>query len=114
MIRRPPRSTQSRSSAASDVYKRQVMDLSIIIVSWQVKERLKANLKALFSSEGDFKFEVFVVDNNSSDGSVGMVRNNFPRVTIVENQENLGFSKANNQAIKLANGRFILLLNPDM
>lgn len=90
------------------------MDLSIIIVSWQVKERLKANLKALFSSEGDFKFEVFVVDNNSSDGSVGMVRNNFPRVTIVENQENLGFSKANNQAIKLANGRFILLLNPDM
>ena len=90
------------------------MDLSIIIVSWQVKDRLEANLKALFLSEGDFKFEVIVVDNNSSDGSADMVAETFPQASLIRNKENLGFSKANNQAMKIALGRFILLLNPDM
>jgi GT2 family glycosyltransferase len=90
------------------------MDLSVIIVSWNVKEKLKHNLEALYNSEGDFKFEVFVVDNNSEDGSVEMVQENFPNVQIIRNLDNLGFAKANNQAIKLATGDFILLLNPDM
>ncbi len=90
------------------------MDLSIIIVSWNVKDKLKANLEALFNSEGVAHFEVFVVDNKSDDGSAAMVRADFPQVRLIENQENLGFAKANNQAIKLASGRFILLLNPDM
>lgn len=90
------------------------MDLSIIIVSWNVKDKLKANLRALFESRGDFKFEVFVVDNNSGDGSAAMVRAEFPAVRLIVNSENLGFAKANNQAIKEAAGKFILLLNPDM
>jgi len=90
------------------------MDLSVIIVSWQVKEKLRANLQALFGSIGDFKFEVFVVDNASSDGSADMVRREFPMVRLIANTENLGFARANNQAIKEASGRFILLLNPDM
>lgn len=90
------------------------MSLSVIIVSWNVKEKLKKNLDALFKSEGDFGFEVFVVDNDSKDGSVKMVKNNFPEVKLIANKENLGFSKANNQAIKQAKGDFILLLNPDM
>ncbi|MFA6513847.1 MAG: glycosyltransferase family 2 protein [Patescibacteria group bacterium] len=90
------------------------MDLSVIIVSWNVKEKLKANLEALYNSEGDFKFEIFVVDNNSEDGSPLMVQENFPQVNLLANLENLGFAKANNQAIKLAAGKFILLLNPDM
>jgi len=90
------------------------MDLSIIIVSWQVKDRLEANLKSLFLSEGNFKFEVFVVDNASLDGSADMVKEKFPNVTLIRNKENFGFSKANNQAIRIAKGRFILLLNPDM
>jgi len=90
------------------------MDLSIIIVSWNVKDKLRENLQALFKSEGDFKFEVFVVDNNSEDGSGGMVAAEFPDVLLLVNPANLGFSKANNQAIKLASGKFILLLNPDM
>ncbi len=90
------------------------MDLSIIIVSWNVKDKLKENLAALYKSEGDFKFEVFVVDNNSGDGSAAMVAAEFPNVRLIANSENLGFAKANNQAINLASGRYVLLLNPDM
>ncbi len=90
------------------------MDLSIIIVSWKVREKLRENLKALFNSKGDFSFEVFVVDNNSGDGSVEMIRESFSEVKLIANSDNLGFAKANNQAIKEASGDFILLLNPDM
>jgi len=90
------------------------MDLSVIIVSWQVKERLRANLSALFRSTGDFKFEVIVVDNASGDGSAAMVRAEFSSVRLIANSENLGFARANNQAIREAAGDFILLLNPDM
>jgi len=90
------------------------MDLSIIIVSWNVQEKLRANLSALFKSEGNFTFEVFVVDNNSSDESVAMVAKEFPVVKLINNSDNYGFSRANNQAIKSASGKFILLLNPDM
>ena len=106
------------------------IDLSIIIISWNVKDKLRENLKAIFRSEGNLSFEVFVVDNNSSDGSAEMVKNEFPEihpvksnevdakqfngVKLIANKDNLGFAKANNQAIKQAKGDFILLLNPDM
>ncbi len=89
------------------------MDLSIIIVSWNVREKLKDNLRALFESK-HVVFEVFVVDNNSGDGSVEMVKREYPQVKLIVNRENLGFARANNQAIQQANGRYILLLNPDM
>lgn len=90
------------------------MDLSIIIVSWNVCEKLKKNLESIFASSGEFSFEVFVADNNSRDNTVQMVRENFPQVNLIENQDNLGFAKANNQAIKKVSGDFVLLLNPDM
>lgn len=90
------------------------MDLSIIIVSWNVREKLKINLAALLASRGDFKFEVLVVDNDSVDGSAAMVKEAFPVVRLIANSANLGFAAANNQALKLAAGKFILLLNPDM
>jgi len=90
------------------------MDLSVVIVSWKVKDKLKDNLSALFKSQGDFKFEVFVVDNNSEDGSIEMITGDFPQVNLIANLDNRGFAAANNQAIKLAQGNFILLLNPDM
>jgi GT2 family glycosyltransferase len=99
------------------------MDLSIIIVSWKVKEKLLSNLKALSTSAGAFKAEVFIVDNDSQDGTVEAVQN-FVTVEkesnnrfnwyLIENAANLGFSKANNLAIRQATGEFILLLNPDM
>lgn len=89
------------------------MDLSIIIVSWNVREKLKDNLRALYESQ-NAEFEVFVVDNNSYDDTAAMVRENYPEVKLITNQNNYGFARANNQAIKLARGRYILLLNPDM
>lgn len=90
------------------------MDLSIIIVSWNVREKLKENLTALFESKGEVNFEVFVVDNNSYDGTAEMVKSEFQQVKLIANTDNLGFAKANNQAIKQSQGEFILLLNPDM
>ncbi|MFA5130933.1 MAG: glycosyltransferase family 2 protein [Patescibacteria group bacterium] len=90
------------------------MDLSVVIVSWQVAQKLKSNLSALFKSQGDFKFEVFVIDNNSGDGSAEMLRRDFPQVKLIANSDNRGFAAANNQALKDCTGDFILLLNPDM
>jgi GT2 family glycosyltransferase len=90
------------------------MDLSIVIVSWNVKDKLKDNLSRLFLSETGFQFEVFVVDNASHDGTAEMVKAEFPQVKLIVNQQNLGFSAANSQALRLAQGEFVLLLNPDM
>jgi N-acetylglucosaminyl-diphospho-decaprenol L-rhamnosyltransferase len=90
------------------------MDLSVIIVSWNVRDKLKENLPRLFLSETSASFEVFVVDNNSSDGTAEMVAREFPRVKLLANSENFGFAKANNQAVSQATGKYILFLNPDM
>lgn len=89
------------------------MDLSVVIVNYNVKFFLEQCLKSVFSSGKDLDMEVFVVDNNSVDGSVEMVAEKFPDVRLMANEHNLGFSKANNQAIKKASGRYVLLLNPD-
>ncbi len=90
------------------------MNLSIIIVSWQAKEKLRKNLESIFSSDIDFSYEVFVVDNNSNDGSREMIERDFPQIKLIANEKNLGFAKACNQAILISSGKNILLLNPDM
>jgi len=90
------------------------VDLSIIIVSWNVKDLLRNCLKSVLENSGNLKLEIFVVDNASKDESVAMIKKKFPTVNLIANQENLGFSKANNLAIKQSTGRFVLLLNPDM
>ena len=89
------------------------MDLSIIIVSWNVKEKLKENLKAIYESQGNFSFEVFVIDNNSHDNSAEMVEKKFPEVKLIKNKENVGLSRAVNQVKDLISGDFVLLLNSD-
>ena len=89
------------------------MKLSVIIVNYNVKYFLEQCLKSVFISGKDLQMEVFVVDNNSVDGSVEMVKEKFPQVKLIANKENTGFSHANNQALKKATGEFILLLNPD-
>ncbi len=91
-----------------------MIKLSIIIVSWNVQDKLKENLEAIYKSVVDFDFEVFVVDNNSSDESLKMLNNDFAQVNLIKNKINLGFAKANNQAIRESKGQYILLLNPDM
>ncbi len=90
------------------------MDLSIIIVSWNVREKLIENLDAVLKSDGRFGYEIFVSDNDSEDGTAETLRRKFPQVKLIENKENLGFAKANNLALKYASGRYVLLLNPDM
>jgi GT2 family glycosyltransferase len=89
------------------------MKLSVIIVNYNVKHFLEQALLSVQSAAQGIATEVWVVDNNSQDGSVDMVKKKFSDVQLIENKENTGFSKANNQAIQLANGHYILLLNPD-
>lgn len=89
------------------------MKLSVVIVNYNVEYFLEQCLLSVRRAMQSVSGEVFVVDNNSIDGSVKMVRDKFPEVKLIVNKQNLGFSKANNQAMKLASGEYILLLNPD-
>ena len=89
------------------------MDLSIIIVSFNVKEFLEQAINSIKKSCKDLQYELFVVDNASSDGSVDFIQKKFPEIHLIANLENRGFASANNQALKLASGKFILLINPD-
>jgi GT2 family glycosyltransferase len=89
------------------------MKLSIIIVNYNVAYFLEQCLQSVYSALKTINAEIFVVDNNSVDNSVEMLQSKFPNVQLIQNRENVGFSKANNQAIRLAKGEYILLLNPD-
>lgn len=89
------------------------IDLSVIIVNYNVKAFLQQCLNAVFVAAEKINTEVFVVDNNSVDGSVEMLKNNFPKVKLIANNKNTGFAVACNQAIKQSTGKYILLLNPD-
>jgi GT2 family glycosyltransferase len=89
------------------------MRLSIVIVNYNVKYFLEQCLHSVEEAIAGLETEVFVVDNNSVDGSNEMVISKFPWVHLIMNKENIGFSRANNQAIKLATGDLVLLLNPD-
>ena len=86
--------------------------LSIIIVNYMTRDYLRACLNSIVK-EHYRNNEIIVVDNNSTDGSVEMVEENFPSVHLIKNKKNVGFAKANNIAIKQATGKYILLLNPD-
>lgn len=112
------------------------VDLSIVIVNWNTRDLLTQCLSSMMGARTsamelsrttlppgydglalnrslDLTAEIIVVDNNSTDGSVSMVRENFPWVRLIENSKNVGFGNANNQAIALSRGRYILLLNSD-
>ncbi len=89
------------------------MELSVIIVNYNVRFFLEHCLHSVYTASKNLKVEVIVVDNNSSDGACLMVRKKFPDVILIENKKNLGFSCANNQALRIAKGRYCLLLNPD-
>ena len=89
------------------------MKLSVIIVNYNVICELEHCLGSVQKALQTIDSEVFVIDNNSSDNSCEIVRQKFPWVTLIANNENVGFAKANNQAIRKANGEYILLLNPD-
>ena len=87
--------------------------LSIVVVSWNTSDLLSACLNSVYAFKPSSSFEVWVVDNDSSDDSVEVVKNCFPQVKLIENKKNVGFAQANNQAIDLCEGQYVLLLNPD-
>lgn len=89
------------------------MKLSVIIVNYNVQHFLEQCLHSVLNAGRKVPIEIIVVDNNSVDGSVSMVKEKFPSVSLIENKKNTGFSFANNQAIKISSGEYILLLNPD-
>lgn len=96
------------------------MKLSVVIVNYNVKYFLEQTLLSVRKAANELKAldesfatEVFVVDNNSVDGSLTMLRDKFPDVKLIANEENVGFARANNQALEQVNGEYSLLLNPD-
>jgi GT2 family glycosyltransferase len=89
------------------------MKLSVIIVNYNVKYFIEQAIVSVQNALSNINGEIIVVDNHSTDGSVEMIRKKFPRVILIANTENKGFSAANNQGIRIARGEYILLLNPD-
>jgi GT2 family glycosyltransferase len=102
--------------APAAVLAEQRLLLSIVVVNWNVRDLLRECLQSIYGTTrmAAGTWELIVVDNQSSDNSVEMVRREFPEVRLIENSQNTGFAKANNQAFRLCRGRFVLLLNPDV
>jgi GT2 family glycosyltransferase len=89
-------------------------DLCIIIVNWNTRILLENCLRSIYDTVKNIPFQIIVVDNASTDDSVRIIKDQFPEVTLIENKENVGFAKANNQAIKVCDVcEYVLLLNPD-
>ena len=89
------------------------IDLSVIIVSYNVEHFLHLCLESVYAAINNINAEIIVIDNASADNSVEMMRKKFPSTRVISNVDNLGFGKANNKAAKLAKGRYVCILNPD-
>lgn len=89
------------------------IDISVVIVNYNVKHFLEQCLRSVYAAAQNLTIEIFVVDNNSTDGSLDYLQPRFPAVQFIRNSENVGFARANNQALKLTQGRYLLVLNPD-
>lgn len=89
------------------------MDVSIIIVNYNTKDLLKQTIDSVLKTTTGIEYEIIVVDNDSRDGSIQMVREEYPEVLLIANNGNLGYAKANNIGIKKSSGRYTLLLNSD-
>ncbi len=90
-----------------------MIDLSIIIVSYNTKAFIHDAIASLLDTIHELTYEIIVVDNASSDGSVEMLHQKFPTVNVLASKDNLGFAKANNKGVALSKGKYILFLNPD-
>jgi len=90
-----------------------MLDLSIVIVNWNVRDLLRRCLHSILADLQTCRFEIIVVDNASTDGSVEMVHQEFPQVRLIASEVNLGYTGGNNRGIAASQGRYILLLNPD-
>lgn len=89
------------------------MDLSIIIVNYNTRQLTLDCLQSVYRSQGSYTYEAIVIDNASTDDSVSRIQAEYPQAQLISNDDNVGFSRANNQGIRIAKGRYILLLNSD-
>jgi len=89
------------------------MELSIIIVNWNTKQLLKDCIESIYRNAGHIQLEIIVVDNNSTDGSQDLAKELFPGIILIENEMNVGYSRANNIGFEYSKGKYILFLNPD-
>lgn len=89
------------------------MDLSIIVLNYKTRDLTLACLQSVFSSATSYIYEVILIDNASNDGIIPTVNEQYPQVICIANTDNVGFSRANNQGIRIAKGRYVLLLNSD-
>jgi len=87
--------------------------LAIIIVNYNAEKLLKNCIESIYNETHDITFDIWMVDNNSCDNSVAMIRENFPEINLLQNRDNIGFARANNMAILRAKTDYVLLLNPD-
>ena len=90
------------------------MKLSVVILNYNVRYFLELCLRSVQASLDGINSEIIVIDNDSTDESCTMVKNKFPNVRLIENKQNVGFSKANNQAVLQAKGEYVCILNPDV
>lgn len=89
------------------------IDVTVAIVNWNSKEILRDCLNSLLKQTKDINYEIIISDNASTDGAQEMIEKEFPQVKLLKNEGNLGFAKANNRSIRIAKGKYVLLLNPD-
>ena len=89
------------------------MKISVVILNYNVRYFLEQCILSVQNAVKSLDAEIIVIDNDSKDGSCEMVKERFPQITLIENKENVGFSKANNQAVKVAKGEYVCILNPD-
>jgi hypothetical protein len=90
-----------------------ITEVSVVVVNWNTQDILRDCLRSIYEQCSEIDLEVIVIDNASTDGSVEMVKKDFPQVTLIENSKNRGFAAANNQGIDISKGRYVLLLNSD-
>ncbi len=90
-----------------------MIDLSVTIVNYNTKDLLKQCIKSIYNTTKEITFEIIVVDNASTDGSVEMLKKEFPDVKVIANKENLFFTRAHNQALRISKGRYLMILNSD-
>jgi len=90
-----------------------LVDISFIIVNWNTRDVLMDCIDSIYKTVMDIDWEIYVVDNNSTDGSQAAVKQKFPNIKLIENETNTGFAHANNQALSIMHGRFAVLLNSD-
>ncbi|MEI7028397.1 glycosyltransferase family 2 protein, partial [Paenibacillus sp. y28] len=103
----------TRTFHCPDLIAGEKMDLSIVMVNYNTTNLTRNALNSIYASQTIFSYEVYLVDNNSPDRSIEEIRFEFPQVVFIQNEQNVGFARANNQAIRLSQGTYILLLNSD-